>query len=67
MPSKLPEPRQHRLNLFPEPQGHGSLRPSFSQSSLSPWTKPGALFHAMVSEGKPLRRLLVISRKPGCR
>ena len=28
--------RQHFLNLRPDPQGHKSLRPSFSMSSLSP-------------------------------
>jgi SAM-dependent methyltransferase len=35
---KKPEFRQHRLNNSPLPHGHGSLRPSFSFSSLSPWT-----------------------------
>jgi len=35
---KKPELRQHFLNKCPLPQGHGSLRPSFSWSSLSPWT-----------------------------
>jgi hypothetical protein len=35
---KKPEFRQHRLNNRPLPHGHRSLRPSFSFSSLSPWT-----------------------------
>jgi hypothetical protein len=35
---KQPVLRQHFLKRRPLPQGHGSLRPSFSQSSLSPWT-----------------------------
>ena len=35
---KKPEFRQHRLNSSPLPHGHRSLRPSFSWSSLSPWT-----------------------------
>ena len=35
---KHPVGRQHRLNSSPLSHGHGSLRPSFSQSSLSPWT-----------------------------
>ena len=35
---KKPEFRQHRLNNRPLPHGHGSLRPSFSFNSLSPWT-----------------------------
>jgi hypothetical protein len=30
--------RQQRLNKRPLPHGQGSLRPSFSKSSLSPWT-----------------------------
>src|SRR5262249_9504694 len=30
--------RQHRLKRSPLPHGHRSLRPSFSCSSLSPWT-----------------------------
>ena len=35
---KQPVLRQHFLNRSPLPHGHGSLRPSFSRSSLSPWT-----------------------------
>jgi hypothetical protein len=35
---KLSLSRQQRLKRRPEPQGQGSLRPSFSTSSLSPWT-----------------------------
>ena len=29
---------QQALYRLVEPHGHGSLRPSFSSSSLSPWT-----------------------------
>ncbi len=32
------EVMQQALNRLPEPQGHGSFRPSFSTNSLSPWT-----------------------------
>jgi len=35
---KQPVLRQQFLNSSPPPHGHGSLRPSFSVSSLSPWT-----------------------------
>jgi hypothetical protein len=35
---KKPVFRQHRLNNSPLPHGQGSLRPSFSFSSLSQWT-----------------------------
>lgn len=49
------------LNLRAEPQGQGSLRPSFSTSSLSPWTSRRPRL-TRDSDGKPLRRLRVISR-----
>jgi len=45
----------------PEPQGHGSLRPSFSRSSLWPWTIRWPRF-TCASEGKPLLRLLLGSK-----
>jgi hypothetical protein len=46
------------LNRLPEPHGHGSLRPSFSTSSLFPWTICSPRF-TCASLGKPLRRLLI--------
>jgi len=49
------------LNLRVEPHGQGSLRPNFSSSSLSPWTRRWPRL-TWVSDGKPLRRLRVISR-----
>jgi hypothetical protein len=52
---------QQRLNDFAEPQGHGSLRPSFSISSFEPPTTRVPRL-TPVSDGKPLRRLLVISK-----
>ena len=39
---KNPELRQHRLNNSPLPHGHGSLRPSFSWSSLIAVDDPAA-------------------------
>ena len=59
---KQPDCRQQRLNRLPLPQGHGSLRPSFSSSNLLPCTMrvPRLTF---VSEGKPRRRLLIGSKK----
>lgn len=42
-------------NVFPEPQGQRSFRPSFSMSSISPWTKRKPRF-TIVSDGYPLRR-----------
>ena len=56
---KQPDFRQHFLNAFAAPQGHRSLRPSFSCSSLSPWTTRWPRL-TPVSDGKPLRRLLVV-------
>jgi hypothetical protein len=58
---KHPEFRQHFLKRLPEPHGHKSLRPTFSISSLSPCTTRSPRF-TCVSEGKPLRRLLMISK-----
>ena len=63
---KLPALRQHRLNLFPEPQGHGSLRPSFSQSSLSPWTKSAAFLHACLGRETLATLARDLKRKLGC-
>ena len=50
--------RQHFLNLRPDPQGHGSLRPSFSCNSFSACTTRYPRF-TRVSEGNPFRRLLL--------
>src|SRR5204863_1962566 len=57
---RRPDFRQHFLKRLPDPHGQRSLRPSFSASSLQPWTmrRPRLTF---VSEGKPLRRLLIVS------
>lgn len=49
---------------LPEPQGQGSLRPSFSHNSLPPWTSRSPRL-TWVSKGKPLRRLLVGSKAVG--
>jgi hypothetical protein len=56
-----PDRKQQVLNRSPLPHGHGSLRPSFSTSCLSPWTTltPRLTF---VSDGKPRRRLLIRSK-----
>ena len=50
------------MNFLVKPQGQRSLRPSFSCSSLSPPTirRPRL---TLVSDGKPLRRLLIVSLK----
>ena len=53
---------QQLLNFLVEPHGHGSLRPSFSISSLQPWTMRSPRL-TCVSDGNPLRRLLVRSKK----
>jgi hypothetical protein len=45
----------------PDPQGHRSFRPSFSTSSLSPWTVRKPRF-TCVSDGNPLERLLMRSK-----
>ena len=58
---KRPILRQHRLNRCPLPQGHGSLRPSFSSSCLSPCTIRTPHL-TCVSDGKPRRRLLMGSK-----
>jgi len=59
---KQPECRQQRLKCLPLPQGHGSFRPSFSSSSLSPCTMRTPRL-TLVSDGKPRRRLLMGSKK----
>ncbi len=59
---KQPSFRQHFLNRLPDPHGQRSLRPSFSASSLLPWTIRTPRF-TFVSEGNPLRRLLIVSKK----
>jgi hypothetical protein len=50
-----------RGNLFPDPHGQQSLRPSFSMSSMSPWTKRKSRF-TCVSDGYPLRRFELTSK-----
>ncbi len=57
-----PDLRQHRLNRLPEPHGQRSFRPSFSTSSLSPWTIR-RLRLTWVSEGNPCHRLLIRSKE----
>jgi hypothetical protein len=59
---KKPERMQQFLNFRVEPQGQGSLRPSFSTSSLFPRTTRAPRF-TRVSDGNPFRRLLVRSKK----
>ena len=59
---KHPVVRQHFLNRRLEPHGQRSFRPSFSSSSLSPWTTRTPCL-TCVSDGKPFRRLLVVSKK----
>jgi hypothetical protein len=58
--------RQHFLKRLPEPQGQRSLRPSFSSSSLSPWTMRTPRL-TRVSDGKPRRRLFIVSKKRASR
>lgn len=53
---------QHFLNRLPEPHGQRSFLPSFSANSLSPWTIWTPRF-TFVSEGKPLRRFLIGSKR----
>ena len=55
---KQPVFRQHFLKRLPEPHGHRSFRPTFSTSSLLPWTIRTPRF-TCVSDGKPRRRLLI--------
>ncbi len=50
------------MKRLPLPQGQGSLRPTFSSSNFSPWTKRTPRF-TFVSEGNPLRRFLIVSKK----
>jgi hypothetical protein len=59
---KQPTFRQHFLNRFPDPHGHKSFRPNFSVNSLLTWTIRTPRF-TFVSDGKPLRRLLIVSKK----
>ena len=58
--------RQHFLKRLPEPQGQRSFRPSFSSSSLSPWTTRTPRL-TCVSDGNPRRRLLIGSKKMAVR
>lgn len=53
---------QHFLKSLPDPHGQRSFLPSFSVSSLLPWTTRTPRF-TFVSDGKPLRRLLIGSKK----
>ena len=59
---KQPFVRQHFLKRWPEPQGQRSFLPSFSSSNLSPWTTRSPRL-TCVSDGNPLRRLLIVSKK----
>jgi hypothetical protein len=59
---KQPDFRQQRRKRLPDPHGQRSFRPSFSPSSLCPWTMRTPRF-TFVSDGKPLRRLLIVSKK----
>ena len=59
---KQPFLRQHFLKRLPELQGQRSFRPSFSSSSLSPWTTRTPRL-TCVSDGNPRRRLLMLSKK----
>ena len=56
-----PPSRQHVLNRLPDPQGQRSFRPSFSSSSLSPWTILSPRL-TCISDGNPRRRLLIVSK-----
>ena len=59
---KQPELRQHFLNSLADPHGQRSFLPTFSSSSLTPWTTRTPRF-TPVSDGKPLRRLLIGSKQ----
>jgi hypothetical protein len=50
------------LKRFPDPHGQRSFLPSFSVNSLLPWTIRTPRF-TFFSEGNPLRRLLIVSKK----
>jgi hypothetical protein len=64
---KQPVFMQHLLKRFPDPHGQRSFLPSFSDNSLVRWTMRTPRF-TFFSDGKPLRRLLVVSKKmPGLR
>jgi hypothetical protein len=63
---KPPFLRQHFLKRLPELQGQRSFLPSFSSSSLSPWTTRSPRL-TCVSEGNPRRRLLIVSKKMAVR
>ena len=58
---KQPELRQHFLNSLADPHGQRSFLPTLSCSSLSPWTTRTPRF-TLVSDGKPQRRLLIVSK-----
>jgi|SRR5579872_4946975 len=57
-----PDSRQQLRKSLDEPHGQRSFRPSFSSSSLSPWTIRTPRF-TRDSDGNPLRRLLIVSKK----
>jgi hypothetical protein len=59
---KQPVFKQHLLSRLPEPHGQRSFLPTFSTSSLLPWTTRTRRF-TLVSDGNPLRRLLIGSKK----
>jgi hypothetical protein len=59
---KQPVFMQHLLKRLPDPHGQRSFQPSFSDNSLLPWTMRTPRF-TFFSDGKPLRRLLIVSKK----
>jgi hypothetical protein len=59
---KQPVFMQHFLKRLPDPHGQRSFLPSFSDNSLLPWTMRTPRF-TFVSDGNPLRRLLIVSKK----
>ena len=63
---KQPFLRQHFLKRWPEPHGQRSLRPSFSSSTLLPWTTCVPRL-TCVSDGNPRRRLVIVSKKMAVR
>jgi len=58
--------RQHFLKRLLLPHGQRSLRPSFSSSSLSPFTIRTPRL-TCVSDGNPFRRLFIVSKNMAVR
>jgi hypothetical protein len=59
---KQPAFKQHFLKRLPDPHGQRSFLPSFSASSLLPWTILTPRF-TFFSDGNPRRRLLIGLKK----